>query len=339
LVEDNGRTILRYVIYGAGGIGGVIAAKLHMNGSEVAVIARGEHLRAIQRDGLRLRYPLAEEPVALPIPAYGSPSEIEFRDDDVVIMTMKSQDTFAALNDLRSAAGDRIPVVNCQNGVENERMTLRLFSKVYGMVIFLPGAHIEPGLVETSAWPVTGVLDLGRYPHGKDALAETIAADLTAAGFISEARGNILRLKYSKLMQNMLNAVQAVCGLKDADDLLAKLRAETEACYRAAGIDWAPASDIDSRAAGLSRNRVHGWPGGSTLQSLLRGAGSVEVDYLNGEIVMLGRLHGVPTPGNEVFQEFANRMAQQRQAPGSYSVEEMRRHVAEREAQVVTLSR
>ncbi|HLF76576.1 MAG TPA: 2-dehydropantoate 2-reductase N-terminal domain-containing protein [Dehalococcoidia bacterium] len=326
---------MRYVIYGAGGIGGVMAAKLHMHGIEVAVIARGAHLQAIQKDGLRLRYPVAEEPVALPIPAYGNPSEIEFRDDDVVIMTMKSQDTFAALNDLSNAAGDRVPVVNCQNGVENERMTLRLFSRVYGMVIFMPGAHLEPGLVETSAWPVTGVLDLGRYPSGNDLLAEAIAADLRSADFLSEARPDIMRLKYTKLLQNMLNAVQAVCGLKDADDLVAKLRREAEACYRAAGINWAPNSAIDDRAAGLSRNRVHGWPGGSTLQSLLRGAGSVEVDYLNGEIVMLGRLHGVPTPGNEVFQAFANRMARQRLAPGSYSVEEMRRHVAEREAAVV----
>jgi 2-dehydropantoate 2-reductase len=330
---------LRYVTYGAGGIGGVLAAKLHLHGFDVAVIARGAHLEAIQRDGLRLRHPLIEEPIALPIAAYSAPSEIEFREGDVVVLTMKSQDTFAALDDLSAAAGDSVPVVNCQNGVENERLALRLFSRVYGMVIYMPGAHLEPGLVETSAWPISGVLDLGRYPSGNDALAEAIAADLRACDLLSEARPDIMRLKYAKLMQNMLNAVQAVCGMKGADDLLARLRAEAEACYRIAGIDYAAMKDIDDRAAGLSRNRVHGWPGGSTLQSLLRGTGSVEVDYLNGEIVLLGRLHGVPTPANEIFQENANRLARERLQPGSFTPDEMRQLIAQREAALVTSNR
>jgi 2-dehydropantoate 2-reductase len=61
----------------------------------------------------------------------------------------------------------------------------------------------------------------------------------------------------------------------------------------------------------------HDRRGGSSWQSLARGLGSVETDYLTGEIVLLGRLHGVPTPANELLQRLANEMAAERRRPGS----------------------
>ena len=63
---------------------------------------------------------------------------------------------------------------------------------------------------------------------------------------------------------------------------------------------------------------------GSTWQSLSRRQGSVESDYLNGEVVMLGRTHGIPTPCNATLQRLATTMAAQGRAPGLYSVEELR---------------
>jgi len=63
--------------------------------------------------------------------------------------------------------------------------------------------------------------------------------------------------------------------------------------------------------------------GGSSWQSLTRAAGSIEADYLNGEIVLLGRLHGVATPANAVVQRIANRMARERVAPGAMAEAEV----------------
>ncbi|MBV8960869.1 MAG: ketopantoate reductase family protein, partial [Actinobacteria bacterium] len=63
--------------------------------------------------------------------------------------------------------------------------------------------------------------------------------------------------------------------------------------------------------------------GGSSWQSLRRRTGSIEADYLNGEIVMLGRLHGVPTPANALLQQVANRMAADGAPPGSVDVEDL----------------
>ena len=57
--------------------------------------------------------------------------------------------------------------------------------------------------------------------------------------------------------------------------------------------------------------------GGSSWQSLARGLGSIETDYLNGEIVLLGRLHGVPTPANALVQRLADQAARQKARPGA----------------------
>jgi 2-dehydropantoate 2-reductase len=275
--------------------------------------------------------------LTLPVKAVGHPSNIDFGPDDVVILTMKSQDTETALDDLRLVAGDQVPIVCCQNGVENERVALRRFANVYGMLVIMPANYLEPGLVDTTAWPLTGVLDLGRYPEGTDELCAQIAADLEKSGFIARADSKVMRLKYAKLLQNMVNAIQAVCDPKeDSGDILAKMRAEAEACFAAAGIDCASAQEFAERNA---RTRVNaggagGWRGGSTWQSLMRGVGSSESDYLNGEIVLLGRLHGVPTPANEILQPYVDRLAKLKQPPGSISVEELRSAIARRKQTV-----
>ena len=326
---------MRFVIYGAGAVGCVIGGKLHMNGSDVVLIGRGAHIDAIQRDGLKLQHPNPDATETLPIPAVGHPGELDFRPDDVVLLTMKSQDTAAALDDLRLVAGDNIPVVCAQNGVENERIALRRFRNVYGMLVIMPANYTEPGIVDTTSWPMTGVCDLGRYPGGTDAVAEAVASEIAAAGFSAAAVPDIMRFKYTKLHQNMVNVMQAIVPPDaDAGDVTRKLRAECEAVFAAAGIDWAPTAEMMGRMRGGSAPAgigSSGWRGGSLWQSIARGVGSTEVDYINGEIVMLGREYGVPTPANEVAQLYADRLARTKQAPGSVDIEELRAEIRARE--------
>ena len=62
---------------------------------------------------------------------------------------------------------------------------------------------------------------------------------------------------------------------------------------------------------------------GSSWQSLQKGLGSIEADFLNGEIVRLGRVHGIPTPYNEVLQEVSNAMAAERAKPGKFTAQEL----------------
>jgi len=65
------------------------------------------------------------------------------------------------------------------------------------------------------------------------------------------------------------------------------------------------------------------WQGGSSWQSLARGAGSIEAEFLNGEIVLLGALHGVPTPVNALLQRLAVRAAAEGAPPGTWRIEEL----------------
>ncbi len=282
---------VRFVVYGAGAVGGVVGARLFQAGHDVTLVARGEHARSIRQFGLRLESPDGVEP--LPIPVVDSDSIGEYVGTAVVLLAVKSQDTAGAVRDL-AGAGLAEAVVCLQNGVENERVALRSFDDVYGVCVMLPAAHLEPGVVTAHASPVGGILDIGRYPVGIDDRSAEVAAALTGATFISEPRPDIMRWKYRKLVMNLGNAVQALCGGVDEDDpVLEQIKEEAMASFAAAGID--PVSvevDRARRADHIQRRPVPGRPrtGGSSYQSLERGQGTIETDYLNGEICLLGRL-------------------------------------------------
>lgn len=312
---------MRYIIYGAGGIGCAIGGKLFQAGKDVVLIARGEHLERMREQGLRLVTP--SEPLELPIPVAEHPSEVDWREGDLVLLTMKSQHTAPALEDLRAAAGD-VPVVCGQNGVANERMAARTFSRVYGMVVVLPASYLEPGVVNLSAEHASGMLDTGRYPRGSDAIVEELTRDLSESDYAAQPDENVMRLKYAKLLNNLANSVQALCGTDAAaGQLVQNVRTEALACYEAASIEFSP-EELGKRAA-IRMRAVEGAPrwGGSSWQSLKRGAGSIETDYLNGEISLLGALHGVPTPYNRMLQQVAAEAVRERREPGSYTVEEL----------------
>lgn len=320
---------MRHIIYGAGGIGGAIGGHLFHRGHDVVLICRGEQTTAIQRRGLTLKTPL--ETLQLPIRAVGHPRELVFTKDDVVLLTMKSQDTAKALHDLQQAGGADAAIICCQNGVDNERMAARCFARVYGMVVWMPTTYLEPGVVLHNAAPVGGILDAGCYPHGVDPLITQVTADISAAGFSAKPDPQIMRWKYTKLLSNLRNALQAICGLEAAGgDVARATRQEALACYKAAGIEFVPEDEMRERVQKeITMGKIEGQPrsGGSTWQSLVRGQSSIEVDYLNGEIVLLGKLYGVPTPYNQLLQRVSNDMARTGQKPGSITVEELQRMV------------
>ncbi len=316
---------MRYVIYGAGAIGGVMGARLHLSGQDVALIARGAHLEALRQDGLS--FTSADGTQTLPIPAAGSPAELDLTAEDVVILAMKSQDTVAALDALFAAAPPAVTVVCAQNGVVNERMALRRFPNVYGQLVILPGTHLEPGSVIASASPTYGILDLGRYPQGSDACAERIAGDLTEAGFSAVASEDIMPWKYGKLLRNLANSTQAILGLEEkAENLMARAHEEALACFAAAGIELVGDDVFRERFQALNRifsNSPAARAGNSSWQSLTRGSGTIEAAYLNGEVVLLGRLHGVPTPVNALLQEVATEVAASGKGPGAYRLADL----------------
>jgi 2-dehydropantoate 2-reductase len=330
---------MRYIIIGAGAVGGTIGARLKLSGHEVVLVARGAHYAALRDQGLRFATPAGV--VTLDIPVVAGPGELSLRPGDVLILTVKTQDSAGALDAWawQPVAGGGIaardlPVFCGQNGVASERLALRRFGNVYGICVWLPATHLEPGVVMAQGTPKTGLLPVGRYPAGADETAREVAADLAGSTFLAPVSAAVMRYKYRKLLGNLGNAVEAIFGPRSAEgehsatvaELRNRVREEGAAVLDAAGIDYASQAEQDEMRADQVRVEPAGGAprsGGSSWQSLTRGTGSIEADFLNGEIVLLGREHGIPAPLNELLQRLANQFAQQRRAPGSITADEI----------------
>jgi 2-dehydropantoate 2-reductase len=322
--------VARFVVVGAGAIGGLTGGLLARAGRDVVLVARGEHAAVLRRDGLRVHRPDGTEVLHVPVAPDGIAS-VAFRPDDVVLLSVKSQDTETAVRALAAAAPPSIAVVCLQNGLDNERVALRRFEHVIAANVMVPASHTEPGVVVMHSSPTPGVIDVGRFPRGTDAMCEEIAEALRAARFDARADPDVLRWKRAKLLVNVGNAVRALCGTNPAPARLLELvGAEARAVFAAAGLAWTPPDEYAARRAGIvTPQPVPAAPriGSSTVQSLARGTGSVETDYLNGEIVLLGRLHGEPTPANALVCQAMREAVARGTAPGSLPEEALMRRL------------
>ena len=256
---------------------------------------------------------------------------MDWRGDEVCLVAVKSQHSAHVLAELAGVAPQHLPVVCLQNGVRNEYEALRRFARVYGVPVACPTAHLEPGVVQAFSAPVTGILDVGRFPGGVDDTATAIAAAFAAAGFDARPIVDLARWKWRKLVTNLGNAVEAVCGPPARRGPIGeRAAAEGEACLAAAAIDAASVEeDVARRADLLQLHAVVGRArsGGSAWQSLARHAGSIETDYLNGEVVLLGRLHNVATPVNALLQRMAMGLVAAGGEPGSVTPEDFDRRL------------
>lgn len=322
------------MIYGAGAIGSAIGGHLFRTGHETVLVGRRAHVEAITRNGLKLVTPA--ETYQLRVPAVSSAAEVGFREGDVVLLCVKSQHTEGALGEIRAAGGDpqTLPIFCCLNSITNEPAAARYFRRVYGVLVVVTGIFLEPGVVHNPVRGNAGVLEVGRFPEGVDELASEVEAALAKASFGAWANPRVMEAKGAKLLGNLGNAMGAITdGTGDSKGFMAAVREEAEACLKAAGVPFEARESFDARMK-KSRGTNELPEGvrnlGSTWQSLMRGTGDVEADYLNGEIVRLGRIHGIATPHNEVLQELSNQMAARGEKPGRYSAQDLEKMVKER---------
>jgi 2-dehydropantoate 2-reductase len=162
--------------------------------------------------------------------------------------------------------------------------------------------------------PVPGILDIGRFPSGTDGVTERVSADLRSAGFESVPRPDIMAWKYRKLVTNAVGDVSAVFP-DEAEELRPLVRAEAEAALAAAGVPVVSHEADAERRGDLLQSRADVDGPNSLGQSLERRTAGTEVDFRAGEVVLLGRLHGVPTPVSVRIQR-AVQSATRRRGPG-----------------------
>ena len=318
---------LRFIIYGAGGIGGIIGARLAMAGSNAVLIGRPQHMNAVRTNGLKLVTPQGTHTV--PISAVTSPSEIRFTPQDVVLVTMKGQNTQAAMRDLHEAAAtDDLPVFCVQNGVRNEEIASQHFNRVYGVRVNIGAVYMNPGEVISRREP-PGWLIIGCYPKGVDDLAKSVGAELRNAGFYAMVTPDVMPYKWGKLMSNLGNATGAITNdnSREARQITEAAQNEAKQLLNEAGIRWLSESEITREWPDFGAKpqaSMNTKEQSSTWQSLGRQQGSVETEFLNGEIVRLAKRLGKQAPINETITRVCHEMAQRKEKPGKYSAMELR---------------
>lgn len=318
---------MRIIIYGLGAVGGTLAAALTRAGTDVIGIARGRMLEAIRSDGLLFRTPAGAERVRFEV--VGAPSEISLRHDDAILLTMKSQDTAEAIAALVAAGVSEQPVFCFQNGLNNERLAIRHFPNVYGVTVMLPADYTVPGEVACYGTPRHGIFDIGRYPGGMDDRAIEMVAALEAAGFAAFPLDEVMHSKRGKLIENLGNVVDAAMGPDSnrGGALMDAVRNEARTVFAETGVEWKEIDRNEPRRKGLmAMGTVEGAQraGSSSTQSLKRGAGSIETDYLNGEIVLMGRMHGVPVPLNTALCQLGHDLISGAVGAGTLTEAELR---------------
>ncbi|MCU1528200.1 MAG: hypothetical protein JWP75_1963 [Frondihabitans sp.] len=334
---------MRYVIIGAGAIGGTLGGRLAQHSPHPPLlIARGDHGAAIAANGLRLRSP--DDDTVVRVSVASNPADVTLLDDDVLVFATKTQQiedavlqwvdqpvVSASSSLLVGTAGDLLPVFTALNGIESERIALRYFRRVFGICVWLPAVHLTAGEVAVRIAPTSGTFIIGRYGARADAsdraLLTTLAADWEASTFRVFVVDDVMPWKHRKLLANLGNAVQALLGPSFSPSLMPRIRAEAEETFRTAGITMPSDADEEEWRGDVFSTRpipgLEGSLGGSSWQSLQRGAGSIETDFLNGEIALLARSQGRDAPLNATVQRLARQASAKGTGAGSMAEAEL----------------
>src|ERR1700748_1888730 len=214
----------RYVIVGAGAIGGTVGAGLPRGGIPTVLVARGRHAEPLAAAGLTLRTP--DGAFHTPVTAVSGAEHLRLTPDDVLVFTTKTQQLDVALQQwvdqpvhgpdgVLGTAGDLLPAMTALNGVAAEEKALRYFGRVFGVCVWLPAVHLEPGEVIVRSWPVAGQFHIARWPAAASTsddaeLLAGLAESWTAAGILVNVPHDVAPWKYNKLLSNLGNAVGAL---------------------------------------------------------------------------------------------------------------------------------
>jgi len=284
----------RIAVMGAGAVGCYYGAMLARAGSEVTLIARPQHVQAVQRSGLRLQTSVFDEQVR--VKASTEPEGV--RGAELVLFSVKSTDTEAAGKALAPYLGREASIVTLQNGVDNaERLAATLGREVIPAVVYVATEMAGPGHVRHHG---RGELVIGRAKA-----SESIVAAFAAAGVPVEISDNVAGALWAKLIVNSAyNALSAITQLPygrlvandGVPDVMRDVVDECLAVAQACGVK------VPGEMHETVRRIAQTMPGqySSTAQDLSRKK-KTEIEHLNGFVVRKGEALGVRTPVNRTL--------------------------------------
>lgn len=294
---------MRIAVIGAGGVGGAFGAALAKAGADVTFVARGAHLRAMREKGLRIESPRGDVQLT-PTQATDDPASIG--SVDFVLFCVKLWDVETAGETIRPLVGPSTAVITFQNGIDaHERLI-----PILGRQAVMPGvAQISATIAEPGVVRQVGTfmrLVFGEAEGGRSARGNAFLEMCQKAGFDATHSANImvdLWMKFVILATNasITAATRKPVGLlredPDTNALFERCYHEVVALGRAKGIPLP--EDAVEKALAFNRNAPPAMMA-SMAHDLIRG-NRIELPWLGGKVVALGRELGIPTPVHEVL--------------------------------------
>lgn len=295
---------MEFAIFGAGGVGAYLGARLADAGHDVSLVARDDHLAALQSGGLRVESVAGD--TAVDLPATGDPGEIG--PVDYVLFTVKAYDTREAASDLDPLLGPETAVVSFQNGIDNERWIAEAVgeSHVVGGVAYIFSTIESPGVVAHTGGParfVYGELDGSRTAR-IDAFDEALSeCDGVEAVLADDVRRELWRkFAFICAQSGMTAATRKPIGrvreTAASWRMYRRVIGEVVAVAQASGVD-VPADTVEEWtefARDLDPEMY------SSLYYDLTHGKRLELDALNGAVVRHAESTGVDVPMNEAVE-------------------------------------
>ena len=294
---------MKIAIFGAGALGGYFGGRLQQAGEEVAFIARGDHLKALQRNGLTIESAALGDAHIQPVQVTDNPADIG--PVDVILFLVKLYDTEAAARSLTPLLGQDTYVVSFQNGIDG----WRLIGDVIGMERVLGGISYifadvrEPGVIRHSS-PIAKLI-FGEFDGGSSERSKALERVLVGAGIDASSVDDInVRIWEKFVALSALSAVTTLTRLSIGQVLenehCRKLFREALAETAKIGLKKCPglAADIADRQMAFAESLPYGMRA-SMLDDLERGK-RLELDHLSGAVAQLGQELGIETPVHAV---------------------------------------
>ena len=290
---------MRIAIMGAGGVGGCLGAFLAQAGNDVSLIARGEHLHAIQSNGLQLKQD--DSGFTVNVPATSNPSEIG--PVDLVLYTVKTYHNTQAIPAVRPLVGPDTAILTLQNGVE---CPLQLAAEL-GPGHAMPGAYWTASSVESpgviaSVGP-TPRISFGEEAGGITTRAETIRNVIQVAGIDVELSPDPLQVIWSKFV-----VLCSIAGITSAARTRIRefiqypegLQLFTIAMKEIDAVGRAKDVTLPEGLVERSVEFIRGFPDfQNSMHADFENGRPTELEALNGAVVRMGRETAIPTPVNQ----------------------------------------
>ena len=292
---------MKIVMMGSGGVGGFFGGKLVQAGCDVTFIARGAHLAAMREHGLLIESEALGDTLLSKVQVTEDPATVGKA--DLVILSVKLWDTEAAALAIKPLVGPDTGVLSLQNGVIKDDILRSTFgdAAVMGGVAYV-GSHISrPGVIHQIGTMQRIVV--GEYDRRKSARAEYLYEAFLRAGVKSELSSDVRRSIWEKYVflvglsattSSMRSTLGPILANEHSRNFMLQVMREVVAVGRAHGVAL-PADFADDRLA-----FAHTLPGDmdASMHHDLKNGNPLEVDWLSGGVVRLGREKGVPTPAN-----------------------------------------